>query len=173
MTEPHVSAPAPAPGPKRWLLIALAISIALNLFAIGFLAARALRPHAMHGDHDGHGPFMGPRGLMREGFGPNAAPVLDQVMARHGDDLRKARGELKRTRREVRDALLAEPFDAARLERSLSDLRAQTDSTQAHMHEALVELASSLPLEQRKHLARRALAFEAMGLGRRGHGHGR
>jgi uncharacterized membrane protein len=168
MIEPQSSVPtAPPRDLKRWLVIALVISVAFNLFALGFVAARALRPH--HG-HEGHGPFMGPRGLMREGFGPHARPMLDKVMERHGDELRKARGELKRSRREVRDALLAEPFDAPRLERALAGLRAHTDGTQAHMHEALVELASSLPLEQRKHLARRALAFEATGMGGRAQG---
>ena len=168
MTEPQFVAAAPPPRDlKRWIVIALVISVAFNLFALGFIAARALHHRQ---SHENHGPFMGPRGLMREGFGPHARPMLDKVMERHGDELRKARGELKRSRREVRDALLAEPFDAPRLELALARLRAQTDGTQAHMHEALVELASSLPLEQRKHLARRALAFEAMGMGGRGQG---
>jgi len=151
--------------PRRGLVIALAISVAFNLFALGFIAARALRPHDMHGPHAMHGPFMGPRGLMREGFGPEAGPMIDKVMARHGDNLRKERVELRQARGAVRDALLREPFDPSQLQAALSSLRARTNSGQARMHEALVELARSLPLEQRKLLARRALALEALGMG--------
>jgi Spy/CpxP family protein refolding chaperone len=161
------SAPRPPEKPselKRWLVVALVLSVAFNLFALGFIAARAWKPHGPHHSHEGHGPFLGPRGLMREGFGPEARPVLDKIMKRHRETLRSEHGELRRARRAVRDALLNEPFDAAQLERALSALRARTDSSQAHMHKALVELASTLPREQRKLLARRALAFDALGM---------
>lgn len=150
---------------KRWVLIALVVSAALNLFGLGFIAARSLHPPHMHGEH---GPFMGPRGMMREGFGPEARPMLDKIMERHGASLRGEHGELRKARRAVRDALLQEPFDPAQLERALAGLRARTDSSQARMHEALVELARTLPLDQRKLLARRALAFDAMATGATG-----
>lgn len=149
---------------KRWVLIALVISAALNLFALGFIAARSLRPHH-HEHHVARGPFMGPRGMMREGFGPEARPLLDAIMDRHRESLRGERSELRKARRAVRDALVAEPFDPAQLERALAGLRARTDSSQQRMHAALVELARTLPAEQRKLLARRALAFDAMATG--------
>jgi uncharacterized membrane protein len=151
---------------KRWLVIALVISAAFNLFALGFIAARALRPHGHghgHGPHGEHGPFMGPRGMMREGFGPEARPLVDKVMARHGESLRGERMELRKARRAVRDALLQEPFDASQLQQALAGLRARTDSSQQRMHEALVELARTLSLEQRKALAKRASAFDIGG----------
>jgi uncharacterized membrane protein len=170
MTEPIAPHPPEQGGSlKRWLVIALVISAALNLFALGFIAARSLRPHE-HGRHGEHGPFMGPRGMMREGIGPEARPLVDKVMAHHGDALRAERRELREARRAVRDALLQEPFDAGQLERALAGLRARTDSSQQRMHAALVELARTLPLEQRKHLARRAHAFDAIGDGRGGRG---
>jgi len=150
---------------KRWIVVALVLSAALNLFALGFIAARAWNPHGLHRAHGEHGPFLGPRGLMREGFGPETQPMLDKVMKHHGAMLRSEHGELRRARRAVRDALLNEPFDAPVLEAALAALRARTDSSQARMHEALVELAGTLPREQRKLLARRALAFEALGMG--------
>lgn len=167
MTEPIAPHPPEQGGAlKRWLVIALVISAALNLFALGFVAARSMRPH----DHGRHGPFMGPRGMMREGVGPEARPLVDKVMAHHGEALRAERKELRQARRAVRDALLREPFDATQLERALAGLRARTDSSQQRMHEALVELARTLPREQRKHLARRAHALDALGDGRDGRG---
>ena len=150
---------------KRWMVVALVLSVAFNLFALGFIAARARKPHGLQHAHGDHGPFLGPRGLMREGFGPEARPIVEKVMQRHRAALHSEHGELRRARRAVRDALLNEPFDAAKLEGALAALRARTDSSQARMHEALVELAGTLPREQRKLLARRALAFEALGMG--------
>jgi uncharacterized membrane protein len=150
---------------KRWVVVALVSSVAFNLFALGFIVARAWKPRGMHHAHAEHGPFLGPRGLMREGFGPDARPMVEKVMKRHREALHSEHGELRRARRAVRDALLNEPFDAAQLEQALSALRVRTDSSQARMHQALVELAGTLPREQRKRLARRALAFEALGMG--------
>ena len=154
--------PAPAPKatgrPSRWLAIALVISVALNLFALGLVAARAMRP----GPHErarGYGPFMGPHGLLQDGDG--AEPIAKRVMQRYGEDLRREHRELREARRAVREALEAEPLDAGRLERALGELRARTDSSQTRMHAALVELARSLPLEQRKKLARRAHVLES------------
>jgi len=148
--------------PRRWLVVALVVSVSFNLFALGFVAARAMRPHRHRAEH---GPFMGPRSLARDGFGPKARPMLDDVMKRHGDEMRQDRKELRRARRAVRDALLREPLDVPVLEQALAGLRARTDGSQARMHQALVELAKTLPLEHRKRLARRAHAFEAMGSG--------
>lgn len=166
MTEPLAPRPVAEPrGRARWLVIALAISVSLNLFALGFVVARALRPPHLPHPRAEHGPFLGPHSLMREGFGPKARPLLDGVMERHGADLREERAALRKARRAVRDALLSEPFDAAALEQALAALRERTDSSQRQMHEALVELARSLPLEQRKLLARRAHALEALGMG--------
>jgi uncharacterized membrane protein len=165
MTD-SIAPPPPEQGGalKRWLVMALVISAAFNLFALGFIAARSLRPHE-HGRHAEHGLFMGPRGMMRDGFGSDARPLVDKVMARHGDSLRAERMELRKARHAVRDALLHEPLDAAQLERALAGLRTRTDSSQQRMHEALVELARTLPLEQRKLLAMRAAAFD-VGMGR-------
>lgn len=152
---------APRPAHRSWLVVALIISVAFNLFALGFVAARALRPE---GGRAGHGPFMGPHGLMHDGFGPQAEPMIDAIMAKHGEGLRMQRRELRQARKAVRDALLNEPFDPGRLEQAFAGLRARTESSQASMHEALVELARSLPADQRKRLARRALALEALGM---------
>ena len=53
----------------------------------------------------------------------------------------------------MRTALSAEPFDAQALERALGELRASTADSQALMHTALLEVARSLPVDQRRRLA--------------------
>lgn len=140
---------------ERRLSIALAVSVALNLFIAGFFVARGVSGRGMHGGRHHHGPFLGPRALLEAG-GPEAEPLVEGLMKRHGPELRKERGALRSARRGVHDALSREPFDAAALERALAELRARTGSSQAQMHEALVELARQLPAEQRKRLAKRA-----------------
>jgi uncharacterized membrane protein len=150
----------------RRLAIALSISVALNLFGAGFFVSRALhrghRPHLSpaHELVDGS-PFMGPRGLLGDGMPPQLAPRVREVMRAHGKQLREGRGELREHRRAVEQALRAEPFDAAALATTLAALRASTHAAQERMHAALVDVAKTLPPEQRRALALR-------GKGRRG-----
>jgi uncharacterized membrane protein len=82
--------------------------------------------------------------------------LVEGLMKRRGPELRKERGALRAARRAVHDALVQQPFEAAALERALGELRARTGSSQARMHEALLELARELSPEQRRRLAKRA-----------------
>lgn len=145
------------------LSIALAVSVALNLFGAGFLVSRAL--HREHGPRMPHmpppaqelvdvSPFMGPRGLLGSGAEPRLLPHVREVMRAHGDGLRQDRGALHERRRAVEDALRAEPFDDAALSQALGSLRQSTLAAQERMHTALVELAKKLPAEDRQRLAR-------------------
>jgi uncharacterized membrane protein len=147
-------------GLTKRLSIALAVSVALNLFAAGFLVSRAL--HRGHGprmpppaqDFVDVSPFMGPRGLLGSGAGPHAEPRVREVMRAHGKELREGRGELRERRRAVEDALRAEPFDAAALTTALAALRASTNAAQERMHATMVDLAKTLSAEERRGLAR-------------------
>jgi hypothetical protein len=51
------------------LAIALAISVAANLFVAGFVIARAVY-HVPHHREGMHGPFLGPHGMLRDQRGP-------------------------------------------------------------------------------------------------------
>jgi len=136
------------------LVIALAASVTLNLFLGGFLTARAVigRPHDMH--HAGPGPFLGPRGLFGTARLANAQPQVKQVFERHREGLRNHRRQMHEARRGVAEALTAEPFERARLERALAGARQATDASQAAMHAALVEVAEAVGPEERRALAR-------------------
>ena len=159
--------------PAKRLSIALAVSIALNLFGAGFLVSRMLHPRhpptlaPMLGTDDEQrgNPFMGPHGLLGSGAEPHLVPHVREVMRAHGDGLRQDRGALRERRRAVEDALRAEPVDAAALSQALGSLRQSTLSAQERMHTALVDLAKQLPAEDRKKLARHG--------GRGPDGHGR
>jgi Spy/CpxP family protein refolding chaperone len=132
------------------LSLALAASLALNVFFAGFLTARALSGPRDRGEGRGpHGLFLGPRGLLGAS---GAEQEVSRVMERHGPRLQASRRGLRGTRRAVRDALAAEPFERQALEQALSSMRARTAESQAAMHAALVDLADQLPREQRRKL---------------------
>lgn len=132
---------------KRPLLWGLVASLALNLFLLGFVAARHLREH---GDLDRRptGAFRLDRALR-----DSELTELRQTMRKRMAEQRPARMELRRARHEVRSALEAEPFERARLEAVLSDLRARSLEVQQGMHQVFVDVAQDLTPEQRRRLA--------------------
>jgi uncharacterized membrane protein len=149
---------------SKRLIIALVISVAVNLLFAGLFAGAALhrsrmraeRGHMLPPPH-GMGPREGgPRGNerrprardepgsedepeRREGRGPRRGPMFGGLLA---DEMRPRREEAMKARAAVHDALVHEPFDPAALDRSLTALRAETTTTQDILHKKLVELSS-------------------------------
>ena len=136
-------------GPLRWVLL---VSLCLNLFLGGFLVARAVYHVPFHHHaREFHGPFIGPRAMMRNASGP-AGDAMRAALRRHAGELRAQRQRLGEARRAVRAALVAEPFDAQALARAFSDLRGTTTESQRLMHQVLLEVAGTLPAAERREL---------------------
>lgn len=144
-------------GTAKRLAIALACSLAVNLFLAGFFATRAMHGGRHHG-RGHHGHFMGPHGLA--GGDPAVRQAVRGAMQRRDGELRAHGEQLHRARAAVGAAFRAEPFDAQALQRALSDLRVQSSRSQELMHESLIEIAPRLTSEQRARLAERALERE-------------
>lgn len=149
----------------RKLGIALAVSVAVNLFTLGFLAARGFhgsrgqegRAHGaeeqrMRRGRDSHGAH---------GFGPYAAELSEARRTA----VRGHRQAIVEAQRAVTAALGAEPFDRAALQAALQALRAKQAAAGEAAHDALVELADKLDAPSRRALAERGPGF---GRGRRG-----
>ncbi|WGF86556.1 periplasmic heavy metal sensor [Marinivivus vitaminiproducens] len=138
---------------SRKILIGLAavllLSLAANLFTGGWWLGRSWH-HGPPG-HGGGGP-----GYHRFiGRAPDAArPVLRQAFREREEALRRAFGAVRDARRDVRQALDADPFRRERLDAALAELRARSTDVQVLMHGAIAEAAGSLPSEQRRGLAR-------------------
>jgi uncharacterized membrane protein len=149
------------------LVIALALSLGLNVFLGSFIAARALhrREDMVHGG--GPGPFWGLRGLLRDRKGP-IADRARALMAQNRDTFHVERGRLHEAQRAVAAALTAEPFDADALARAFAELRETTAHSQQLMHRTLVDLARDLPVEQRRELLGATRAFRHGFAGRGG-----
>jgi uncharacterized membrane protein len=123
------------------LALLLAISVAINVFILGFWAARLVRR-----GHADRVPLAGTSEVDRMGS-------LRGVWRKHGAALQPHREALEAARREVRDALRAEPFQPEALDAALTRLRAETGATQVELHRALVERARELGPEERRRLA--------------------
>ncbi len=142
-------------GRRRVVGVALTISLAVNLFAIGiFIGVVAI---------GGHG--FPPRGV--DGFGPalQASPALMaleptsrqlaiEMFQENEDALREEARALRRAQREVVRAMGADPFDAQAARAALDDLRERTDSIQGVLHGYIVDLSRDLSAEERRRLSR-------------------
>lgn len=132
----------------RWLAIVLGVSVALNLFFLGFLSARAFQrgePHAERAPHAASGP--------RERRSWQRHRAFDWMTEAQRDELRPRRRALRGTRHAVEDALRAEPFDREKLSQALADLRRQTDEIQASVHQFMLQRAETMSGDERRRLA--------------------
>ena len=101
----------------------------------------------------------------REALGQGQYPRLRSVLDARRPALVEHRRAIRAARDEVRQSLESEPFDPERLSQALAALRRETTSSQAVLHESLVELARGMNIEQRRRLA--GLAIEDKGRSRR------
>lgn len=146
---PTQAPPAAAPRRRRWVIWVLSgvllVSMALNLAVVGFVVRR----------------IGGPPG----GIGDSMRAVAKQMDAADRKALRTAfwsqRGELRAVRRDhfeairaVREALEAEPFDPARLNRAMDGLRREIGHGAEVFQAIIVEAAGNMSHDARMKLAR-------------------
>jgi uncharacterized membrane protein len=136
-------------GISRRFLLLLAASVALNLFFVGIWAGRHWSGRDRGPDAEGLGVHAF---LRRSGLG-DAGPAVQQIVHEQRAAVRQHMHELADARAQVRAALQAEPFDAARLDAALAVLEARTGGMQRDMHSALSKVARVLDPAQRARMA--------------------
>ena len=127
------------------LAIGLLISIALNLLCAGFLLGRGLH-RGGRARKDAPSALEDARGLRH--------PALRRVYEAQRGQVSGRRNAVRQARMRVSEALRADPFQAARLEQSLAELRSETTKTQQMLHGALVQAARDGTPETRHELSR-------------------
>jgi uncharacterized membrane protein len=138
-------------GLRFWLATALALSLAVNLALIGFVAGHLLAPGA---------PFLRPDpGLwllqtLRELPDARREALRPLVQGERGQ-LRRGLRDIRAAQRTVNDALRAEPFSPEALADALARFRTTVDRGQAEGHARLVRLAAALTPAERAALAER------------------
>ena len=132
---------------SRWLVIALVVSLVLNLALVGFLVGAAGRPP----------PWRSPGFDATAGFSRLVRFLPEERRAAvfgNGDDLRREIRQSLRTMRQaqhgIEEALAAEPFDPDRLAAALEDFRAQFASNHERSHEGLVSIMQKLTPDERR-----------------------
>lgn len=131
----------------RWLAVALAVSLLVNLVLVGFMAGRysagAVRPPSFD-------PMLGMRGaagILSEQRREELRPRLRQFRAA-GPSLKRLRG----TQRTLSDAVTADPFEREKLESALASFRNDLLASQESSHGAFVDLVAALTPEERKRM---------------------
>jgi len=159
---------------SKRLIVALVISVAVNLLAGGIFVGsaiqrsrlRAERAHATAGHERGHdrarefgprserGDRTGERGPREGGRGVRRGAPFGGLIAGHREEMMARQQAASSARTAVRDALTHEPFDRAALERALTSLRTETATTQQLLHQAIADAAQGGDSEARAKLAR-------------------
>jgi uncharacterized membrane protein len=105
-----------SPRALRWLLVA---SLALNVLVIGVVTGAICLSHFGHGKH--MGPKGGLLGFARSLPDERSGPILQSFDAAK-ETRKNLRDVIRDARAKVRAALIAEPFDQARLDEALNGL---------------------------------------------------
>jgi uncharacterized membrane protein len=133
---------------SKRLVIALGVSLALNLALIGFVAGRASITGMRHLAPD---PSLGAFRLVRQ-LPEARREALRPLIREHFRDIRPRLQQLTAAQTKIRDALDSEPYEPAELEQALGEFRAALLASQEHSHRALIRLASEMSPDERQRL---------------------
>jgi uncharacterized membrane protein len=160
---------------SKRLIIALVISVAVNLLIGGVFVGSALHRRQMRAERGQFTlPPRGPGGPGARFGGPREEPAwgapqgreergarehrrggpFGGTLAGHKEEMQARRKAVMGARAAVHDALVKDPFDPAALDQSLIALRKETATTQELLHQAIVDAAKTGDAETRTKLAR-------------------
>lgn len=140
----------------RWR-VALVVSLALNLFALGALSTAWLGPRPWGRVlREGRRPSVvgmpNPRQL-RAALPERDRPLIADALRAHGPEIRQRIRDLAAARADVAEAIRAEPFDRGRLEAAMATLRERETAVATVTQGMVVDLVSRLDAEGRARVA--------------------
>lgn len=122
------------------LAVSLLLSMTVNVFILGVWAGRFAR----------RGQGRSPDTMAEQ---LDSSAPMKRIWRKQRALLQPRREAVDEARRQVRDALVAEPFHPEQLEASFGTLRAETTSAQLALHRALVDAARELDADARRRLS--------------------
>jgi uncharacterized membrane protein len=143
---PNVAARKPA----RWLWIGFFVSVALNLFLVGWVAASWVggigpRPAGPGALGAGFNHFVA-----RQALGDEHRRAADQIWRERFADMRQRAVAVREARNELARLLTADTADAAAIEAASRAVRARSDALIEHLAATLARIGATLPAEARK-----------------------
>jgi uncharacterized membrane protein len=144
---------------RRWLLIALIVSLGLNLFLGSLMVGRWIAGPPHH-----RGAFAaaerGPAGepgrilqRMASSLPQEHRPAFEAVMTKHRERIVELAGQARDARQQVRAILNSDTFERAALDRAFENVRTRNLALQAEIQATIGEAAAALPPDARKQLA--------------------
>lgn len=131
-------------------LVALVLSVCLNVFIAGLIAGRVSRGDAVPPANVGGGleRFMAT-------VPAEARPTIRQALRDNGSGLRELVAGVRSARRDAAVIVAAEPFDRAAFEAALSRVRDRSRALEAAVHGVISEAIEQLPAGVRAEMAER------------------
>lgn len=143
-------------GKLKWILLALSVSLMVNVFAAGHFLGERRPPPPGPGQNPGEG-WAGrllPQDLRGQIPKEARQAFRKEMMSRRGD-VRDARAALKDARQRVMEELRRDTLDQVAVETALADVRRATDSLQGSFEQSLVAALATMTPEQRMAVAKR------------------
>ena len=133
---------------KRTLIVALLVSIALNLVAVGIFLGRQAGPRPEMHRVD---PVFGMRRLLGD-LPEQRAQELAPLYREYFAAMRPRFREIRSTQEALRGAMLTDPLDETELRNALQSFEDQLTRSQQATQDAFVALAAELTLSERQQL---------------------
>lgn len=140
----------------RWASLALILSLGVNVLVLGIVIGRGSPLH-MFGAIDQRihhlDPTAGYFAVLRT-WPEDRRKIFRPILGEHLQGMRAHFQEMPRLHKDIQRTLKLEPFDPAALETALGKLREHLQVSQEKTHTSLVELAKTMPVDERIRLAR-------------------
>lgn len=137
---------------RRWSLVALVASLGFNLFLAGMILGRVGGGPFFNG----HPPPPSPDGFIEriaDRLPPADAEIVRKAMSTHRESMDQDMERRRRFGDRVRQALMAEPFDADALGTVIAEEDAAEQESRLRFTKSLVGIARALSPEGRRQLA--------------------
>ncbi|HNR77877.1 MAG TPA: periplasmic heavy metal sensor [Parvularculaceae bacterium] len=138
---------------NRGVIVALALSLAANVFLAGMFSGRIMDWPGRDGSHHAH-DWKGKHKRSLEDLTPAARESLRRAFVEHRQGHEAAQNEALALHRRLVETLSAETYDRATADAIIEQFKALDLRSRSDMARLIVEAADGLPLEDRKALAR-------------------
>lgn len=130
---------------NKLLVIALLVSIAINLVFVGGISYRATSDSGV-----GRRPFPPNVGWVVRDLSEERRSELEPLLQQSYEEIRPMRREMFNAQRRVNELMAAADFNSAELERAFAELRALNDRYQTISHQQTIDLLSELTETERQ-----------------------
>ena len=131
----------------RPLAIALVISLALNVFGLAWYLTREA---TSNWTPEAQGSWIT---RLAQVLPEDDQAIVSEVVGRHKSRMETLFVDMRNATGEIWEIMAADPIDEEELQTALAEVRARQDLLHLELHETLMDLGRSLPLDARRTLA--------------------